>query len=284
MESPDTRLLEAAYAGDAEAAAAALADGADPEAEAHGTSALYRAAFYGHPEVVRLLLEAGADPDRGDETPLLGAAHQRHARVAAMLAPLTRDPVPALRRACWQGDAAVLSALLEAGARPERHLDFTSACGHGHLEVVRLLLDVGVADIDALNSYGETGLMAAAEGGQTEVLRLLLNRGADVGISDEHGRTALDLACDGETEALLLAHLGRRDPHLACPTCRPFRRETEVLEGRALPFEPARGGLRCPQCGTRYTLGPEQRDYRMGAGGDGVHVTFRMLRRGKASG
>lgn len=92
------RLLEAALAGDAAAAGRALDEGANPDAAAwtsrdyHETQyPLVRAAAAGHTEIVRLLLDAGAQADREQcccmncRTPLAAAADGGHAEVVRLL-------------------------------------------------------------------------------------------------------------------------------------------------------------------------------------------------------
>jgi len=88
---PRERLLEAAYRGDLAAARRALAGGASANFRARsGTTPLYAAAVQGNGPMVRLLLEAGADPDRqatGDTegTPLCAAASWDHAEAVQAL-------------------------------------------------------------------------------------------------------------------------------------------------------------------------------------------------------
>lgn len=57
-------------------------------------------------------------------------------------------------------------------------------------EVVRRLLDTG-AEVDARNEFGTTPLMLAAQGGHTDACEVLLARGAAVNVQNEHGQTAL---------------------------------------------------------------------------------------------
>lgn len=78
-----TPLIMAARAGDAAAASALLAGptGAVGTADEHGFTALYHAAMFGHVEVMRLVLAAGADigaADLGGLTPLHIACEKGH--------------------------------------------------------------------------------------------------------------------------------------------------------------------------------------------------------------
>jgi ankyrin repeat protein len=69
------------------------------------------------------------------------------------------------------------------------------AAEYGQLEAARLLLDAGV-DPSLANSNGSTPLMIAAQMGQLEVLRLLQKRGAAVDVvHPDHRGTAFHSAC-----------------------------------------------------------------------------------------
>jgi hypothetical protein len=68
------------------------------------------------------------------------------------------------------------------------------ACQNGHHDVVELLLDRG-AGVGLALENGHTALMGACHGGHRDVAELLLDRGADVGQATQDGMTALMLAC-----------------------------------------------------------------------------------------
>lgn len=155
-------LFQAVHDGDDDAVVRALRAGVPAEAAGEdGTTALYRAAARGRPGAVRLLLAAGADPDRasgadGVELPLCGAA-------------------------VW-GHAEVLQALLEAGARPDLEEDegvraLTWACRQGHARAVEALLAAG-ADPDLPGPGDEPPLVTAARRGSLSCVRALLGHGA----------------------------------------------------------------------------------------------------------
>lgn len=68
-----------------------------------------------------------------------------------------------------------------------------SAVDAGDLERVRALVEEG-ADVDALDRYGQTGLMRAAVRGRLEVVQYLIERGANLDVAAKYGLTALMLA------------------------------------------------------------------------------------------
>ena len=112
----------------------------DPEAD---QAPIHVAAENGQLEVVRLLLEAGADKDLAAE-----------------------DGNTALQEASWRGHLAVVRELLAAGADKNvvwqdslTALHWASASGHS--EVVRELVEAG-ADKNAVAHNGTTSLIAAS--------------------------------------------------------------------------------------------------------------------------
>ena len=174
---------------------------------------------YGHPEVVSLLLEADADTDMcGDicgETPLLSAAFNGDLDIVRLLLEAGADKEKfdidgqtALHNASEKGHLETVRLLLESGSnrdpcdnqgRTPLHLAFEG----GHLEVARLLLDSG-AKKEPCDSQGRTPLHLFAKGGHLEVMpfvlqvvRLLLEEGANRVPCDNQGRTPLHLPSEG---------------------------------------------------------------------------------------
>jgi ankyrin repeat protein len=74
-----------------------------------------------------------------------------------------------------------------------RSTELSIQASDGQVEMVRLLLDAG-ADPSASTDDGFTALMAASGEGYAEIVRLLLQSGADVTAQNKRGSTALRLA------------------------------------------------------------------------------------------
>ena len=84
----------------------------------------------------------------------------------------------------------------------------------GHEAVVKLLLKMGKADVDAKDKSSWTPLSHASKCGNEAVVKLLLEISkADVNAKDKHSRTPLSLAAESRHEAVvkLLLETGKAD-------------------------------------------------------------------------
>ncbi|WP_130288515.1 ankyrin repeat domain-containing protein [Pseudonocardia sediminis] len=144
---------------------------------------------------------------------------------AAGAAPPELDPSEEFVAAVMRGDEAAARAST-AGERVRRDRPglVVWAAGQGRVEAVRLLLDLGFA-IDALGradvpveGASETALRAAVSADVPDLVRLLLDRGADAGVRDKRFEaTPADCAAHlgrPEIAALLEGWPGRRSPEL----------------------------------------------------------------------
>lgn len=105
-----------------------------------------------------------------------------------------KDESP-LMIAALAGDLELCQKLIAKGADVNKTgwTPLHYAATHGHLEVIRLLLD-NFAYIDAASPNGTTPLMMAAQYGTTAATKLLLDEGADVTLKNQRNLTALDFA------------------------------------------------------------------------------------------
>jgi ankyrin repeat protein len=159
-----TPLLDAARAGDRDAALSSLGAARDIDAiDATGTTALMFAIHHGDRELVGTLLRKGARVDVRNE---FGATPLSEAAVL--------------------GDVEILKLLLDAGADP----DAANAHGQTPLMVIARTANVAAAKqllkkgaaVDAREATrGQTALMWAAAQSQPAMVRLLVREGADVG-------------------------------------------------------------------------------------------------------
>jgi ankyrin repeat protein len=192
-------------------------------------TALIAAAGKGEVELVRALLDRGADPAKrmsNGSRALDWAAQQGHQTLVELL--LARDAqlleLPGFRErtaliaAAGNGHAELTRSLLERGADPRRWMDNGEgalhwACEAGHLAVVQVLLAQDRGLVDLPGKAERTALIAAAGRGHDEVVRVLLERGADPHKRESDGTRALDWAAQEGHQAVVELLLAR-DPGL----------------------------------------------------------------------
>lgn len=185
----------------------------DAQTESNHDTALTLACAGGHSELVKLLLQRGANIEHRDKkgfTPLILAATAGHAEVvdilnshgADMEAQSERTKDTPLSLACSGGRMEVVEYLLSKGANKEHRnvSDYTPlslAASGGYVNIIRLLLSHG-AEINSRtgSKLGISPLMLAAMNGHTAAVKLLLEMGSDINAQIETNRnTALTLAC-----------------------------------------------------------------------------------------
>ncbi|XP_068785291.1 protein phosphatase 1 regulatory subunit 12C [Struthio camelus] len=123
--------------------------------------------------------------------------------------------------ACAGADLAEAAAMVRAGGRAllnGSNADGISAlhqaCIDENMEVVRFLVESG-ADLDQADNEGWTPLHVAASCGYRDIARYLLDHGANVAAVNSDGDLALDVAEDDGMEAMLRAEVARRGVDVA---------------------------------------------------------------------
>ena len=258
-----TALILAARQGARDAADALIAAGADLNTAEpqYGFTALQTALFNGHYALARHLIEKGADvndgslyiaiemrnlakytnrpnpPDADQGVTAIDVATLLLARGANANLPYTKLVPPRqaqgninvapgstpLYRAVRAVDFAAVKMLLAAGANPgqaakDGSTPLMTAAGLGAprggdeevteagdrsdpVEVIKVLVETG-ADVNAVNDLGMTAAHYAVQRGSERIIEYLAGRGAKFDVKNKQGRTAADLA-RGRTAALV---------------------------------------------------------------------------------
>ncbi|KAJ6263870.1 Ankyrin-1 [Drechslerella dactyloides] len=197
--------------------------GANPNAtgEEYG-NALTAAAYDGTIDIIRMLLDHGANANSPDGWALQTAAAQGHLEVVELLlergahvnACISEDKFlqgTALQGACEAGQLNIVTLLLKHGADPNLGAGpltcpIIAACRKGEGEILDLLVDAGAT----LNRFGgpdmSSPLINASSTLFVESVQKLLDAGADINLPDADGDTALIVAA-GVDDARLTAFL-----------------------------------------------------------------------------
>ncbi|XP_076610020.1 histone-lysine N-methyltransferase EHMT2 isoform X3 [Chaetodon auriga] len=173
------QLYPAAKQGEVQRVLLMLMEGIDPTYQPDSQnrrSALHAAAQRGLLEVCYMLVQAGAQVDAKDKdlrTPLLEAIINNHVEVARYLI---------------QNGACVYHT------EEDGYTGLHHAAKLGNQEIVSMLLETGQVDVNAQDSGGWTPVIWAAEHKHVDVIKALLNRGADVTINDKELNVCLHWA------------------------------------------------------------------------------------------
>jgi len=163
-------------------------------------TALHAAAAAGKTETIAWLLTAGANinlRDENDATPLVCAAEWGKwdavtalIKAGANIDRADKDGKTVLSYAISAGCHDVVTQLLKRRANVRKQAYVALAAGRGRWDIMRDLIDHG-ADVNKGDGHAVTALHHAASGGKTEMMDFLLGRGANINQRDAYGETPL---------------------------------------------------------------------------------------------
>lgn len=180
--NPDQELYDAAMKGNLENMKKFIKDlmfDLNQILESGGQTLLHTGCKWANVEIVKYLLENGANPNRQVDsyTPLMEACSILNEKTAeaTKIVDLLLDY------------KVVVNVSDKYGATP-----FMMACKNGHVDVVKKLAKL--ASMEAADNNGTTPLLHAIENNQQEVIKILLEQGASVNVCNRKGYSPSQVA------------------------------------------------------------------------------------------
>lgn len=188
---PQRAVLQACTFGSERCLKLLLQAGARPGAlESDGNSPVHLAAQCGSLPCLELLLKSGWPPNvknKAGQTPLELALLRRQQRLAVRLAEVTPLTPGLIKTAVEVGNLAIVARV----DQPDPVL-VPLAAETGQAEVMKYLLQRGLP-VDSRDGRGRTAYLAAAQRGRRELMELALGQGANPELKDNAGLGALEL-------------------------------------------------------------------------------------------
>ena len=180
-----------------------------------GCTPLHYAAYYGHQDIVEYLVEAGAPLDCKNEagkTPIAWAVEAKNYDIVGYLLEVEADPsipdnngISPLHRAVKINDLKMVETLLSINTETEEWTKVNArnnegltplaiSAQQGNMEILKLLIEYG-ANINLPSFENKlTPLHRAVSKGNIEVIQVLIENNAQLNVQDAIQRTPLDLA------------------------------------------------------------------------------------------
>jgi ankyrin repeat protein len=210
------------------------------------TDALIRASREGHIGCLQALIAEGADVNHGmfRDSPVLAAAKENQWEAVSLLletgADVQLDQVLIL--AARNGKVKVVRELLlrRIQAKSVINRSLHEASERGHIDCMEILIEFE-ADVNDLDCNRSTPLSIASKNGKAEAVRLLLQSGADMRLS----QPLVQAAQEGHIEivSLLLSHMERILLELEASDTAKFRVDVGIHD--ALNGATTRGRIEC---------------------------------------
>jgi ankyrin repeat protein len=186
--------------------------------EGEKVTPIAKACWDGREEIVRYLLEKGADPNglsgSDKSTPLLEAVKRDRASIVALLIEKgakvstkdTREMTP-INSAAAAGNIEIVEILVKAKANLESETygltPLAFAIAAKKPELVKRLVELGANVNHASKMNGQTALMGAILQGDAEMVRLLLSLKANPNAKMKDGSTPMSMAKNGDLDDIV---------------------------------------------------------------------------------
>jgi len=168
-----------------------------------GWTILHLSVAKGEEEMVKIFLEANADPNictNGDTSPLMTAFKKGHFKIfehliqkGANVNHRDKEDWSVLSSACIIGNEEIVDILPNANA-----MEFFLEMGQGNVSIIKKLILAAGIDINEQNEDGKTRLFKTVYDNKKAMVSLLLKLNADPNIANNDGRTPLmEASSDG---------------------------------------------------------------------------------------